>query len=205
MFFVALWLVALWLLVLRAYPFAKAAPSHLCALTAPYFFSVEKKSKQKILAPPGALRFAPGPLSPVSLRGIAAYELQATLRLATSAIAEGASHSPLHDTSTRPFWLTGQVDQDQKQKQKSKNKRAKTKEQKQKSKNKRAVPTDSLWFKSKSAANCALDLDPPAPLTRRAERRCRGGVSAKRLRPWPKLRSVELLATRSSQCPVATP
>ncbi|MDN7144253.1 hypothetical protein KC131_26760, partial [Pseudomonas sp. JQ170] len=62
MFFVDLWIcgfvdlwicgfVDLWILVLRAYPFAKAALSHLCALTAPYFFSVEKKSKQKILAP----------------------------------------------------------------------------------------------------------------------------------------------------------
>ena len=107
MFFVAcgLWLVdlwvlwALWLLVLRAYPFAKAALSHLCALTAPYFFSVEKKSKQKILAPPGALRFAPGPLTPVSLRGIAAYDLLrqvyvSRLRLAPKVLRTHPSTTP---------------------------------------------------------------------------------------------------------------
>jgi hypothetical protein len=94
-------------------PFALAALSHLCALTAPYFGSRPKVSKG--LAPPGALRCASGTLATVSLQGIAIYALQATLRFATSAGAEGAARSPFRNTFTRPFWLTGRVDQGQKQ------------------------------------------------------------------------------------------
>ncbi len=100
-------------LQLGADPFALAALSHLCALTAPYFGSRPKVSKG--LAPPGALRCASGPLATVSLQGIAIYALQATLRFATSAGAEGATRSPFRNTFTRPFWLTGRVDQGQKQ------------------------------------------------------------------------------------------
>ena len=68
---------------------AMVALIHLSALTAAYFGKRPKVSKG--LAPPGALRCAPGPFAPVPLRGIASYELQATLRFATSANAEGAT------------------------------------------------------------------------------------------------------------------
>ncbi|CAI8811627.1 hypothetical protein EMIT053CA3_200101 [Pseudomonas donghuensis] len=73
-----------------AYPVVMVARSHLSALTAGYFGSRPKVTKG--LAPPGALRCASGSLATVSLRGIANYELQATLRFATSANAEGAAH-----------------------------------------------------------------------------------------------------------------
>ena len=81
-------------------PFALAALSHLCALTAPYFGSRPKVSKG--LAPPGALRCASGPLATVSLQGIAIYALQATLRFATSAKPKALRASPFATPSLGP-------------------------------------------------------------------------------------------------------
>ena len=88
--------------ILRDYPAFLATLPARSALTAAYFCLV--KSKQNRWLPHTALRFAPGPLAPVSSRGRAAYDLlRQVYDSRSSAYAEGgcapAPSEHLHSAS----------------------------------------------------------------------------------------------------------